>query len=193
MFTDGSSGWSSSAGSSAWWPVPSRRCRASGGSVPNTDGERRRHRGERDLRAARLSTARRRAFAAASLELWYGGGVLDLRDATLAPEGATLKRQGRLRWRAGPRPGGLEGRRQRSGARRLTGRPRGQGLCRGRSDLVIDGHRHRRRVRGPVGLDADEAGWLARDEVGVSPAPGISDRRLPSRRRPTEPELASAD
>ena len=25
-----------------------------------------------------------------SLELWYGGGVLDLRDATLAPEGATL-------------------------------------------------------------------------------------------------------
>ncbi|HEX6867838.1 MAG TPA: hypothetical protein VF119_03485 [Candidatus Limnocylindrales bacterium] len=26
-----------------------------------------------------------------TLELWYGGGVLDLRDATLAPEGATLK------------------------------------------------------------------------------------------------------
>src|SRR5436190_8549960 len=25
-----------------------------------------------------------------ALELWYGGGVLDLRDATLAPEGATL-------------------------------------------------------------------------------------------------------
>jgi hypothetical protein len=25
-----------------------------------------------------------------NLELWYGGGVLDLRDATLAPEGATL-------------------------------------------------------------------------------------------------------
>ena len=25
-----------------------------------------------------------------TLELWYGGGVLDLRDATLAPEGATL-------------------------------------------------------------------------------------------------------
>ncbi len=26
-----------------------------------------------------------------TLELWYGGGVLDLRDATLAPEGATLR------------------------------------------------------------------------------------------------------
>src|SRR4051812_5424265 len=25
-----------------------------------------------------------------TLELWYAGGVLDLRDATLAPEGATL-------------------------------------------------------------------------------------------------------
>ncbi|HEV8403124.1 MAG TPA: hypothetical protein VGQ31_08825 [Candidatus Limnocylindrales bacterium] len=25
------------------------------------------------------------------LECWYGGGVLDLRDATLAPEGATLR------------------------------------------------------------------------------------------------------
>lgn len=26
-----------------------------------------------------------------SLELWYGGGALDLRDAVLAPEGATLR------------------------------------------------------------------------------------------------------
>jgi hypothetical protein len=34
------------------------------------------------------STAR--ALRGGTLELWYGGGVLDLRDATLAPEGATL-------------------------------------------------------------------------------------------------------
>ena len=31
------------------------------------------------------------AFRGGLLEAWYGGGVLDLRDATLAPEGATLR------------------------------------------------------------------------------------------------------
>ncbi len=31
------------------------------------------------------------AFRGGALECWYGGGVLDLRDAVLAPEGATLK------------------------------------------------------------------------------------------------------
>lgn len=35
------------------------------------------------------STAQR--FRGGSVECWYGGGVLDLRDAVLAPEGATLK------------------------------------------------------------------------------------------------------
>ena len=30
-------------------------------------------------------------FRGGRLECWYGGGVLDLRDATLAPEGATLR------------------------------------------------------------------------------------------------------
>jgi hypothetical protein len=35
------------------------------------------------------STAK--AFRGGELECWYGGGVLDLRDAQLAPEGATLK------------------------------------------------------------------------------------------------------
>jgi hypothetical protein len=30
------------------------------------------------------------AFRGGTLELWYGGGVLDLRDATMAPGGATL-------------------------------------------------------------------------------------------------------
>ena len=34
------------------------------------------------------STAR--ALRGGTVELWYGGGVLDLRDATLAPGGATL-------------------------------------------------------------------------------------------------------
>src|SRR5438876_7060326 len=29
-------------------------------------------------------------FRGGRVECWYGGGVLDLRDATLAPEGATL-------------------------------------------------------------------------------------------------------
>lgn len=32
-----------------------------------------------------------RNFRGGTLECWYGGGVLDLRDATLAPEGATLQ------------------------------------------------------------------------------------------------------
>ena len=32
-----------------------------------------------------------KAFRGGELECWYGGGVLDLRDAELAPEGATLK------------------------------------------------------------------------------------------------------
>jgi hypothetical protein len=32
-----------------------------------------------------------KAFRGGELECWYGGGVLDLRDAQLAPEGATLK------------------------------------------------------------------------------------------------------
>lgn len=31
------------------------------------------------------------AFRGGALECWYGGGVLDLRDAALAPEGATLR------------------------------------------------------------------------------------------------------
>ena len=31
------------------------------------------------------------AFRGGSLELWYGGGILDLRDATIAPGGATLQ------------------------------------------------------------------------------------------------------
>ncbi len=31
------------------------------------------------------------AFRGGLLEAWYGGGILDLRDATLAPEGATLR------------------------------------------------------------------------------------------------------
>jgi hypothetical protein len=35
------------------------------------------------------STAK--AFRGGALECWYGGGVLDLRDAVLAPEGATLR------------------------------------------------------------------------------------------------------
>jgi hypothetical protein len=32
-----------------------------------------------------------RNFRGGVLECWYGGGVIDLRDATLAPEGATLQ------------------------------------------------------------------------------------------------------
>ena len=32
-----------------------------------------------------------RNFRGGRLECWYGGGVLDLRDAVLAPEGATLR------------------------------------------------------------------------------------------------------
>jgi hypothetical protein len=32
-----------------------------------------------------------RNFRGGQLECWYGGGVLDLRDAVLAPEGATLQ------------------------------------------------------------------------------------------------------
>jgi hypothetical protein len=31
------------------------------------------------------------AFRGGEVECWYGGGVIDLRDATLAPEGATLR------------------------------------------------------------------------------------------------------
>jgi hypothetical protein len=35
------------------------------------------------------STAK--AFTGGSVECWYGGGVLDLRDAVMSPEGATLR------------------------------------------------------------------------------------------------------
>jgi hypothetical protein len=35
------------------------------------------------------STAK--AFTGGSLECWYGGGVVDLRDAVMSPEGATLR------------------------------------------------------------------------------------------------------
>ena len=35
------------------------------------------------------STAR--SFRGGTIELWYGGGVIDLRSATLAPEGAVLR------------------------------------------------------------------------------------------------------
>jgi hypothetical protein len=31
------------------------------------------------------------SFRGGEIECWYGGGVIDLRDATLAPEGATLR------------------------------------------------------------------------------------------------------
>ena len=44
----------------------------------------------RDLRAARLPQ-HGDGLRGGTLECWYGGGVLDLRDAVLAPEGATLR------------------------------------------------------------------------------------------------------
>jgi len=54
-----------------------------------------------------------KAFRGGEVECWYGGGVIDLRDAELAPEGATLRVRGQIlvpaSWKVVSRVTGLGG------------------------------------------------------------------------------------
>jgi hypothetical protein len=57
---------------------------------PDARRERRRDHGRGDLRSLAFHSTSQ-AFRGGEVECWYGGGVIDLRDAQLAPEGATLR------------------------------------------------------------------------------------------------------
>jgi hypothetical protein len=136
------------------------------------------------------STAR--AFRGGVVECWYGGGVLDLRDATLAPEGATLRVRavfggGQILvpadWKVIASVRGLGG---------LSDVRPAKGYSEDAPELVIEGILIAGGFAVMSALDEDEAKWLAEAESKPSateePRPTASDAPSTS-----EPELAPAD
>ena len=63
------------------------------------------------------------AFRGGTLDCWYGGGIVDLRDATLDLSGRPPRGQGGLRRRPDHRPARLAGRDERERRRRRPGCP----------------------------------------------------------------------
>jgi hypothetical protein len=109
------------------------------------------------------STARR--LRGGQLELWYGGGVLDLRDAVLDPDGATLDVRavfggGQILvpadWKVISRVRGLGG---------LTDVRPARGYLEGAPALVIDGVVIAGGFAVMSELDEDGADWLAEMEA----------------------------
>lgn len=135
------------------------------------------------------STARH--LQGGQLELWYGGGVLDLREATLAPEGATLRVRavfggGQIvvpaDWKVVSSVRGLGGL---SDARPARGRAEGAPV------LVIEGIVFAGGFAVMSELDDDEAEWLegmeAKQALESALAP-LSQSEAPA----SEPEMTPA-
>ena len=104
------------------------------------------------------------AFRGGALECWYGGGVLDLRDAVLAPEGATLRVRavfggGQILvpadWHVVIRVRGMGG---------IGDTRPGEGLQGRRAGARHRGHGDRRRVRRDVGARRGRGRVARRDE-----------------------------
>ena len=130
------------------------------------------------------STAK--ALREGKLECWYGGGVLDLRDATLAPEGATLSVRaifggGQILVPAGWRVVDVRPR-----SRRGPGHPPRAGPRRGRAPAERRGDGLRRRLRDHVGARRRPGRVAGRDggedtATGPSVSPRASVRQRDQR------------
>ena len=124
------------------------------------------------------------------LECWYGGGVLDLRDAALAPDGATLRVRavfggGQILvpadWRVVTSIRGLGGIQD---MRPAQGRPDDA------PELSIEGLVFAGGFAVMSELDAGQAEWLADMEAkGIG---GQADTNGSSSTAPTEPEMTPA-
>ena len=105
------------------------------------------------------------ALREGTLELWYGGGVLDLRDAVLAPEGATIQARaifggGQILvpagWRVVSAVRGLGG---------LTDMRPAQGRAADAPQLTIEGTLFAGGFAVMSELEPDQAEWLAEMEA----------------------------
>ena len=131
-------------------------------------------------------------FRGGVLECWYGGGVLDLRDATLAPDGATLVVRavfggGQILvppdWKVIASVRGMGG---------LTDIRPVKGDAEDAPELVIEGILIGAGFAVMSALDDDEARWLAEAEETFG-SPVKSTAPAPEAAAPTESELAPAD
>ena len=131
-------------------------------------------------------------FRGGVLECWYGGGVLDLRDATLAPDGATLRVRavfggGQILvpadWKVISSVRGMGG---------LTDIRPAKGYAEDAPELVIEGVLIAAGFAVMSALDEDEAEWLAEAEAKLA-GTEASGSSAPESTAASEPELASAD
>ncbi len=106
------------------------------------------------------------AFRGGLLEAWYGGGFLDLRDATLAPEGATLRVRavfagGQIivpeSWRVVSRVRGMGG---------LTDMREHKGDALDAPELVIEGTAFAGGFAVQSELDENAAMWASKADLG---------------------------
>ena len=133
------------------------------------------------------------AFRGGALECWYGGGVLDLRDAVARPRGRDAPGSGDLRWRPDPRAARLARGHPRARHGRDRRHPSGERLQGRRAGAGHRGHGDRRRVRRDVRARRGEAEWLAgmKGKTGGNGAteisPAASDDRMRRTRRIPRP------
>jgi hypothetical protein len=125
------------------------------------------------------------------LECWYGGGVLDLRDATLAPEGATLTVRaifggGQIlvpaSWHVVTSVRGLGGVQD---ARPAQGRPADA------PELTVEGMVFAGGFAIMSELDDDQAEWLSEMEAKTDHRPAATNGRS-SESGMNEPEMTPA-
>ena len=135
------------------------------------------------------STAK--ALREGRLECWYGGGVLDLRDATLAPEGATLSVRaifggGQILvpagWRVVTSVRGLGG--------AQDARP-AQGRAADAPELTVEGMVFAGGFAIMSELDDDQAEWLAEMEAKTGHGSAITNG-MSSDSGVSEPEMTPA-
>jgi hypothetical protein len=126
------------------------------------------------------------------LECWYGGGVLDVRDATLAPDGATLRVRGVFGggqilvppdWKVISSVRGIGG---------LSDIRPAKGYAADAPELVIEGILIGAGFAVMSTRDGDEAEWLAEAESKLANRDEASSTPRGSAAA-TEPELAPAD
>ena len=137
--------------------------------------------------------SRAQQFRGGLLECWYGGGVLDLRDATLAPDGATLRVRavfggGQIlvpaEWKVISSVRGMGG---------LTDVRPAKGYAEDAPELVIEGILLAAGFAVTSTLDPEEAEWLAEAESKLADTNDSTSTSAPASTSSTEPELAPAD
>jgi hypothetical protein len=132
-------------------------------------------------------------FRGGLLECWYGGGVLDLRDATLAPDGATLRVRavfggGQIlvpaEWRVISSVRGLGG---------LTDIRPAKGYAEDAPELVIEGILIGGGFAVTSEVDEDEEGWLSDAESKLNGTKRSASQATQESLAATETEFAPAD